>query len=123
MRDVDRVASKPRHPHLMKKELTDTGCILHLQVPENLYYLEGHFRQVPIVAGVCQLKWVIDYIEAHTGAKLYIAAMEAVKFSRPLFPGQAFVMALRYEQQATTWHYHVFADATQFASGRLIVQP
>jgi hypothetical protein len=48
--------------------------------------------------------------------------MEAVKFTRPLFPGQSFVMELCYDPQAITWHYHVYADAKQFASGRLIVQ-
>jgi hypothetical protein len=73
MRDVDMVVSKPIHPHLMKKERADTGCILHLQIPKNLDDLEGHFLQVPIVA-------------------------------------------------ATTWHYHVYADAKRSASGGLIVQ-
>lgn len=112
----------PTHPYLLKKELTDNGCVLHLQVPENLIYLNGHFPHVPIVAGVCQLKWVIDHIEAYSGKKLHITAMEAVKFHRPLFPRQIFAIQFSYDRQATVWQYDVFAEDKQFASGRLIVQ-
>jgi 3-hydroxymyristoyl/3-hydroxydecanoyl-(acyl carrier protein) dehydratase len=113
---------QPRHPHVLSTEQTDTGWVLHLRVPEDLFYLEGHFPQSPIVAGVCQLKWVIDYIEMHTGKPLVIKAMEAVKFHRPLLPRQLFVIDLSYEPPTTTWHYRVYAPDKQFASGRLIVQ-
>jgi 3-hydroxymyristoyl/3-hydroxydecanoyl-(acyl carrier protein) dehydratase len=114
---------QPRHPHVLSTAQTDTGWVLHLYVPEDLFYLEGHFPQSPIVAGVCQLKWVIDYIEMHTGKPLVIKAMEAVKFHRPLLPRQLFAIDLSYEPLTTTWQYRVYAPDQQFASGRLIVQP
>ncbi|MDH3602367.1 MAG: hypothetical protein OEU26_22360 [Candidatus Tectomicrobia bacterium] len=113
----------PRHPLVLGTEQTDTGWVLHLRVPDDLFYLEGHFPQAPIVAGVCQLKWVIDYIEMHTGKPLLIEAMEAVKFHRPLLPRQLFAIDLSYDHPTTTWQYRVYAADKQFASGRLIVQP
>jgi 3-hydroxymyristoyl/3-hydroxydecanoyl-(acyl carrier protein) dehydratase len=113
----------PPHPHVLSTEQTDTGWILHLRVPDDLVYLEGHFPQAPIVAGVCQLKWVIEYIEMHTGKPLVIEAMEAVKFHRPLLPQQIFVIDLSYDHATTTWQYHLDAADKQFASGRLVVQP
>ena len=114
---------QPRHPEVLSTEQTDTGWILHLRVPEDLVYLEGHFPQTPIVAGVCQLKWVIDYIEMHTGSPVLIEAMEAVKFHRPLLPRQYFAIELSYDDSTLTWHYHLYAPDRHFASGRLIVQP
>ena len=114
---------QPRHPHVLSTEQTNTGWVLYLCVPEDLFYLEGHFPQSPIVAGVCQLKWVIDYIEMHTGKPLLIKAMEAVKFHRPLLSQQLFAIDLAYEPPTTTWQYRVYAPDKQFASGRLIVQP
>jgi 3-hydroxymyristoyl/3-hydroxydecanoyl-(acyl carrier protein) dehydratase len=102
---------------------TDTGWVLQLRVPDDLAYLEGHFPQAPIVAGVCQLKWVIDYIEIHTGKPLVIEAMEAVKFHRPLLPRQLFAIDLSYDSLTRVWHYRVYATDKPFASGRLIVQP
>jgi 3-hydroxymyristoyl/3-hydroxydecanoyl-(acyl carrier protein) dehydratase len=114
----------PAHyPQVLSTKQTDTGCIVYLRVPDDLAYLEGHFPQAPIVAGVCQLKWVIDYIELHTGKPLVIEAMEAVKFHRPLLPQQLFAIELSYDDLTTTWYYQVYAADKSFASGRLIVQP
>src|SRR5256885_15707285 len=78
---------QPTEPVLLAKELTDTGYVLHCKVPENLYYLPGHFPQVPVVPGVCQLRWVIKSIETYAGCPLHLTAMEAIKFHRILFPG------------------------------------
>ena len=114
---------RPHHPEVLGAEPTCTGWRLRLCVPDDLAYLEGHFPHAPIVAGVCQLKWVIDYIEMHTGKPLVIVAMEDVKFQRPLLPRQAFVMDLSHDASTATWRYRLYAADRQFASGRLIVQP
>jgi 3-hydroxymyristoyl/3-hydroxydecanoyl-(acyl carrier protein) dehydratase len=121
--DASPPCLRPRHPQVLSTEQTDTGWILYLRVPDDLAYLEGHFPQAPIVAGVCQLKWVIDYIEMHTGKPLVIEAMEAVKFHRPLLPQQRFAIELSYDHHTTSWHYQVYAADKAFASGRLLVQP
>jgi len=113
----------PCYPEVLSTHQTDTGWMLQLRVPDDLAYLEGHFPQAPIVAGVCQLKWVIDYIEIHTGKPLVIEAMEAVKFHRPLLPRQLFAIDLSYDPLTRVWQYLVYATDKPFASGRLIVQP
>ena len=100
-----------------------TGYRLHLRVPENLYYFEGHFPHVAIVAGVCLLKWVIDYIETYSGNPVQMVAMEAVKFHRPLLPRQQFSIEFSYDRQASAWHYDVVANDKPCASGRFIVHP
>lgn len=115
------ISPGPPHPQVLREERTDTGYRLHLQVPEDLYYLNGHFSQVPIVAGVCQLKWVIDYIQGYTGETLHLNAMEDVRFQRPLFPNKPFVIELAYIPHLKTWQYEVFAEDQRFASGRLVV--
>jgi 3-hydroxymyristoyl/3-hydroxydecanoyl-(acyl carrier protein) dehydratase len=121
--DASPLYLRPRYPQVLSTDPTDTGWILYLCVPDDLAYLEGHFTQAPIVAGVCQLKWVIDYIEMHTGKPLVIKAMEAVKFHRPLLPRQRFAIDLSYDHLTPAWQYRVYAVDKQFASGRLIVQP
>ena len=113
---------KPTHPQVLRTEETDTGYRLHLLVSTTLGYLDGHFPHVPIVAGVCQLKWVIDYIEAYIGQPLHITAMESVKFQRPLFPPQHFAIEFAFDAQTPAWQYRVFSETQQFAAGRLIVQ-
>ncbi|EWH10617.1 hypothetical protein DS2_07288 [Catenovulum agarivorans DS-2] len=35
---------------------------LKLHVPANLYYFQGHFSSAPILAGVVQTHWVMQYL-------------------------------------------------------------
>lgn len=114
--------SRPTYPNILQIEQTATGCRLHLYVPEDLAYFEGHFPHISIVAGVCQLKWVIDYIALYGGETRPLAAMDSVKFLRPLFPRQIFVMEFVYDPDAAAWQYDVFAGNKSFSSGRLNVQ-
>ena len=114
---------QPTEPVLLAQECTHTGYVLHCKVPENLYYLAGHFPQVPVVPGVCQLRWVIKSIETYAGSPLHITAMEAVKFHHILFPGQAFLLEMKFDRQASKWVYRLFSEEQTFASGRLLVAP
>jgi acyl-coenzyme A synthetase/AMP-(fatty) acid ligase/3-hydroxymyristoyl/3-hydroxydecanoyl-(acyl carrier protein) dehydratase len=114
---------QPTDPVLLAKESTDTGYVLHCQVPENLYYLRGHFPQVAVVPGVCQLRWVINSIETYSGRPLHITAMEAVKFRHMLLPGQAFFLECQCDREASKWVYRLFSEQETFASGRLLVNP
>ena len=110
-------------PILLAREETNAGYTLHCKVPEDLIYLQGHFPQVAVVPGVCQLRWVIQSIETYLGSTLHLTAMEAVKFHHMLFPGQAFFLEVRLDREASKWVYRIFSDEQTFASGRLLVTP
>ena len=114
---------QPTEPVLLAHEVTPTGYVLHCEVPDNLYYLTGHFPQVPVVPGVCQLRWVIKSIETYSGSPVHITAMEAVKFHHILFPGQAYFLEMKFDRQASKWVYRLFSEEQTFASGRLLVAP
>jgi 3-hydroxymyristoyl/3-hydroxydecanoyl-(acyl carrier protein) dehydratase len=120
---MSEVQPRPTHPCVRRMERTDNGYVLDLQIPEDLSYFDGHFPDTPIVVGVCQLKWIFDYIQTYTGKPLQIRAMEDVKFLRPLFPGQSCVLELIYVPQPTSWHYQLYSDTQRFASGCLLVSP
>jgi len=112
---------KPTEPIHLKTDVTESGCILHLQVPEDLYYLEGHFPQAPIIAGVCQLRWVVKAIEAYCQKTVHVTAMEAVKFHQFLLPGQSFSLGITFDSNANKWTYCLYSKDQKFASGRLVI--
>jgi len=114
---------QPTEPLLLAREDTDAGYVLHCKVPQDLLYLQGHFPQVPVVPGICQLRWVIQSVEAYSGRTLHLTAMEAVKFHHMLFPGQAFCLEVRLHREASKWVYRIFSDEQIFASGRLLISP
>jgi acyl-coenzyme A synthetase/AMP-(fatty) acid ligase/3-hydroxymyristoyl/3-hydroxydecanoyl-(acyl carrier protein) dehydratase len=111
----------PLDPVVLAKESTDAGYVLHCKVPENLFYLRGHFPQIAVVPGVSQLRWVINSIETYLGNRLEITAMEAVKFRHMLFPGQVFFLEVQFDQKTSKWMYRIFSEEQTFASGRLLV--
>ena len=113
---------RPTQPHVLRTQRTDTGCLFYLHIPEDLSYFEGHFPQQPILAGVCQLKWVIDFIQADTGKTVQLTEMHDVKFLRPLFPGQSCILALKSDPATASWQYEIYTHNQRFASGRLLVQ-
>ena len=122
MAHVPPAPPRPTQPHVLRTERTDTGSLFYLRIPEDLFYFDGHFPQLPIVTGVCQLKWVIDFIQADIGKTVQLKEMQNVKFLRPLFPGQSCVLALSADQTTTSWQYEIYTHNQRFASGRLLVQ-
>jgi 3-hydroxymyristoyl/3-hydroxydecanoyl-(acyl carrier protein) dehydratase len=92
-------------------------------VPQDLLYLQGHFPQMPVVPGICQLRWVMQSLETYTGRAVHLTSMEAMKFHHMLFPGQVFFLEVRLYREANTWVYRIFSDEQTFASGRLLVLP
>jgi acyl-coenzyme A synthetase/AMP-(fatty) acid ligase len=115
--------SKPTKPDVLKRERTESGCLAHLRVPMNLAYLDGHFPQIAVVPGVCQLKWVIEEIEDFCGKRKAVTTMESVKFYELLVPGQEFCLEIAYKSETGKWNYRLFNNERKISSGRIQFAP
>lgn len=93
-----------------------------VRVPENLCYLEGHFDDFPVVAGVVQLEWINELAGELLGAPPSIARMEQIKFHQLLQPGQSFSVRLDHDQARSRIAYVLHDGETRFASGRMILK-
>jgi len=113
---------RARFPQFNSRESIEGGARFHLSVPRDLIYLEGHFRQVAVVAGVVQLHWVFEIIAMETGEPLKVAGLEAIKFHRLLFPEESFTMEIQFKASTGKWMYKLFTDGQKFASGRILPQ-
>lgn len=47
---------------LLSQTVTEQQVDLKLRVPANLYYFQGHFNSAPILPGVVQTHWVMQYL-------------------------------------------------------------
>ncbi len=112
-------AQRREKPIVLHRETMVTGCLWRCKVPEDLVFLEGHFPQLPVVPGVCQLKWVLDGIEELTGKPAKVEALEAVKFHEILSPNQEFCMELAFNTAANKWNYKLFSGEKKLSSGRV----
>ena len=115
--------SPPTGPIVLKREPTATGSLLHLKVPANLTYLDGHFPRLAVVPGVVQLKWVTEEIAAFTGCPAVVTAMSAVKFHELLRPEQKFNLEFGLNAKPGNWNYRLFHGERTISSGRLQLAP
>jgi 3-hydroxymyristoyl/3-hydroxydecanoyl-(acyl carrier protein) dehydratase len=115
--------AKPTKPEVLKRDQRESGCLVHLRVPTNLACFDGHFPQIAVVPGVCQLKWVIEEIESFCQKSRAITSMEAVKFHELLTPGQEFCLEFAWKAETGRWIYRLFCGERKISSGRLQFAP
>ena len=112
-----------RRPERLHGSSGDGWLELRLRVPENLCYLEGHFDDFPVVAGVVQLEWIHELAGELLGAPPAIARMEQIKFHQLLRPGQTFSARLDHDRKRCRVAYVLHDGETRFASGRMVLKP
>ncbi|EPC01173.1 hypothetical protein L861_11400 [Litchfieldella anticariensis FP35 = DSM 16096] len=70
------------------------SCLLTLEVPERLIFLEGHFDEYPLVPGVVMVQWAIELAGKYFGEPGEFQGIERLKFQRVLRPGSRFTLQL-----------------------------
>lgn len=113
--------SKPEHMEILAREMREHGFTLTCRVPENLKFLDGHFRRAPVVAGVVQVFWAMEAIRTELGEQPGFNGMEALKFHHLLFPGDHFTLDLE-RGNGGKWSFKLQAEGKKISSGRLVTQ-
>jgi len=93
----------------------------HCSVPGDLAFLAGHFDAFPVVAGVVQLAWVVAAIEDLLGAPARVAAVEALKFKRPLLPGDEFDLVVTADGDRRCVRFLLSRAPDEISSGRVLL--
>ena len=109
-------------PEVIHTISTDDDITMTAWVPENLAYLEGHFDEVPIVAGVVQIGWVMHYADTCLGMSPNVQRVEGIKFYNLLLPGEIFRLQLTRKADHTV-QFSLSGPASKYSSGRMIVDP
>lgn len=61
--------------------------------PDSVYF-QGHFVDLPVLAGVVQVTWIIHIAHRHLGTPLAIKSLAKLKFSQPVFGGDRLELLL-----------------------------
>jgi 3-hydroxymyristoyl/3-hydroxydecanoyl-(acyl carrier protein) dehydratase len=95
-----------------------------LEVPRDLVYLDGHFAAQPLVAGVVELRWLLEAAFDLLGHTPRVSQFDVLKFPDVLLPGQHFNLRVERSQAGDRLDFRLYAGQRVFASGRcgLIVQ-
>ena len=71
------------------------GVEIDLSIPENLFYLRGHFPGEPVLPGVVQIDWAVQLADRYLDTGLGGARNFKVKFRSVITPGSDLTIALK----------------------------
>jgi len=103
----------------------DDCAVLTLHIPIDLDYFNGHFESAPILAGVVQLHWAVEYARQYLNiGAADVMEIQVLKFKEMILPGQDVVLTLTkksavkvlFSYQSTMAN----GDIKSHSSGRLI---
>ena len=107
-------------PVIVKREVEQDGLVLHLHLPNDLFYFDGHFEEAPILAGVVQIDWAVKFAMEHFEILEKFRRIEALKFFKVLMAGDDVTLDLRYDPEIRRLKFQYQNSGTKHSSGRIV---
>jgi len=114
--------SKVVWPQILNEKCDDNSVSLSCIIPENLDYFNGHFPQAPILAGVVQLHWAVEFAKQKFSFTDHsVKNLEVLKFQEVIVPGQTLEIILtKKNNEKVLFSYQ--SEKGQHASGRIVFE-
>jgi len=88
------IEDETREPECLYVLKPGKGVEIDYFLPQSLVWFKGHFPGHPLLAGVVQLHWAIRAAREHLDLRGAFKGLKALKFMRPVRPGQRLSLAL-----------------------------
>jgi acyl-CoA synthetase (AMP-forming)/AMP-acid ligase II len=112
--------NRPRQPIECRVHKADQHAVVELIAPSDLLYFDGHFRDVPILAGVVQIEWVIAFGRRCFDLPPSFRAIHALKFQRVISPELPITLELAHDPLKSCLAFKISSHLGPHASGRII---
>jgi len=109
-------------PTILRNDVEPGAVVLRLRLVPDLTYFEGHFDSEPILAGVVQIDWAIEFAMDFFPITGTFRRIEALKFFKVLFPGQDVTLELRYDVDLGRLNFCYINGDTKYSSGRVMFE-
>ena len=91
---------------------------LTLHVPAQLCWFEGHFPGVPLLPGVVQTAWVVEFAHRYFRLQPHFRYMNNLKFMRLIRPDATVMLWLRHDEDRCEVAFEYRDAGRVCASGR-----
>jgi len=109
-------------PEIISQSIVAPRATYELAVPEQLYYLQGHFPAKPILAGVVQVHWAVQLARTVFTSLNNFKGFEALKFHRIIEPQTRLTLVLEQSESTGKLHFSFSSDAGTHSQGRLLFE-
>jgi 3-hydroxymyristoyl/3-hydroxydecanoyl-(acyl carrier protein) dehydratase len=99
---------------------SDQHAVFDLIAPSDLLYFDGHFRDMPILAGVVQIEWIIAFGRQCFDLPPFFRAIHALKFHRVISPKLPITLELTHDPLKSCLSFNISSHLGPHASGRII---
>lgn len=100
-------------------ESSTDKVVLELYVSPHLSVFDGHFREIPVLAGVVQVDWAMYFCRKYLGITATFDRMEAVKFQRVYQPGELLTVQLQWNADRRLLSFRYDSGSIAHSSGRI----
>lgn len=112
-------APLPRMAQVVTERLEGDTHVLSLVLPLDLACFVDHFPVAPVLPGVLQIAWALEFASSRFGTATTCRGMDQLKFQRLLRPGDRVDLALRYDPVRARLHFTYRIDGTACSSAHL----
>jgi 3-hydroxymyristoyl/3-hydroxydecanoyl-(acyl carrier protein) dehydratase len=106
------------HPIILSKVVSENRAEMRLKIPNDLAYFEGHFPDFPVVPGIVQLHWAIEFAQDIFALPHTVAQGNQIKFSHLMRPLEELDLILEHCSLKSVVTYHYKKDEKTYASGK-----
>lgn len=117
--DEKSILGPVRQPIVLRKNVAENSAEYSLKIPNNLAYFEGHFKGMPLVPGVVQLNWVVEFAKTDLGLQGSVSKGDQIKFTNFMKPDDEVSLCLKYNIEKSSLSYNYKANERSYSSGRL----
>ncbi len=107
-------------PILLERRASENKVELDLLISADLDYFNGHFPEAPILAGVVQLDWAVNFGRQELSMPYPVKDIEVLKFQVVITPGMTVTLTLE-KTAPTKFSFSYVSQKGQHASGRVLL--
>lgn len=109
----------PKWPVVDSAVLDDNRATVAVSISPDLTWFQGHFPSHPVLPGVVQVHWAVEYARRLFGIELVFRKIENLKFKAVVFPEMQLEMRFHHEPEKQLVRF-VFGNAdTVYSEGRI----
>jgi 3-hydroxymyristoyl/3-hydroxydecanoyl-(acyl carrier protein) dehydratase len=104
-------------PDVLEEARDATAVRLRFRVSPALAYFSGHFAAWPILPGIVQVHWAVDFARRYFPLRGEFGRLEHIKFHRVVRPNMELALTLRYDAARCRLEFLYDNASAKYSSG------